>query len=139
MSDQLVADWTAMWNGKVELAEQLVTPGFAFHVGANLGVPAQDRHFATPADLAEFITQFRTQYTELEYAVVLGPVSDGRLSAFRWEARGGYGGNIERATAPVGTPFREFGVDMLVLDGDRIAEGYTLVDRIGVLTQLGAL
>jgi hypothetical protein len=116
---RLVEQWTAIWNGDLALAPQILTPDFRIHF-ASVGTDAADA-FRGPADIASFIGEFRDRYPApgLRYAMDGVPVVDPGSATVvaRWTV------DVPDATGAVTT---KSGIDMLALDGDRIAEVWSV-------------
>ncbi|MGW7005936.1 nuclear transport factor 2 family protein [Streptomyces sp. NPDC054933] len=115
----LFDQWTAIWNGELTLAARILTPGFRIHFG---GVSSADTDaFRGPADLASFVAEFRERYPApgLRYSVDGAPVVDpvtGYVVA-RWTV------DVPDAAGALDT---KSGIDMLAVDGDRIAEVWSV-------------
>ncbi|WP_354642577.1 nuclear transport factor 2 family protein [Kitasatospora camelliae] len=103
--------WTALWNGELQLAADLVTEDCTVRFGA--AVPGGDG-LRGPAELARFIADFRALRPGLRYRLDGPAITDGTEAAIRWSARSG-----------TGTP--KSGIDVLRLTPDgRIAEVWSV-------------
>ena len=109
-------EWTSLWNGNLELASRLVTPDFRIHFGGAVGAADTDA-LRGPDGIAGLIGSFRARYARLVYRVDVGPLVDGDKVAGRWIATG--------ADAARGE-FSKGGIDLLRLDGDRIAQVWSV-------------
>ena len=69
-----------LWAGTPGAAEQLVAEEFVGHW------PDRDVH--GPAELAAVVAQTRAMFTELTFALQVGPIVDGDLVAGRWTGTG---------------------------------------------------
>lgn len=118
-ASSLFDQWTALWNGELALAPRILTPGFRIRFG---GVPAGDTDaFRGPDDLAPYIAAFRDRYPAPgpRYAVDGTPVVDtgtGHVVA-RWTVD---------VPDPEGAVVTKSGIDMLALDGGRIAAVWSI-------------
>lgn len=108
-------DWTSLWNGELEIASRLVTPGFRIHFGG-AGTADADA-LRGPDGIAGFIGGFRARYERLVYRADVGPLVDGDKVAARWIASG---------SDAAGGEFRKGGIDILRCEGDRIAEVWSV-------------
>jgi hypothetical protein len=86
--------WTALWNGDLALADELLSPGFRIHFG-NAVVSVDTDALRGPGDLVAFIAEHRAQLPGVRYEpdgppIVAFEVGDGvptgRLAA-RWTVR----------------------------------------------------
>jgi hypothetical protein len=120
--------WTALWNGDLALADQLLSPGFRIHFGNAVSVDTDT--LRGPADLVAFIAQHRAQLPGVRYEpdgppivafeVVTG-VPAGRFAA-RWTVR---------RTDGTGRPVRKSGIDMLAVTDGRITGVWSVTgDRL---------
>jgi hypothetical protein len=110
--------WTAMWNGELALADEIIADGFVVHIRRSaLGDPAQLRDARA---VAPWVARVRAQYTTITYTTATGPFVD--VDAARvttpWFADG-----VDRE----GRPFRKAGLDLLRFDErGRVIECWTL-------------
>ena len=99
--------WTALWNGDLALAGQLLSPGFRIHF-------ADTDAFQGPGDLVGFIAAHRVRYESDGPPIValelVDGVPTGRLAA-RWTVR-----RID----DTGRLIRKSGIDVLAVTGGRI-------------------
>ncbi|WP_433219865.1 ester cyclase [Dactylosporangium sp. CS-047395] len=127
--------WLRLWNGELSLAEQTVTEDFLVHA-AMLDGSAELRG---PQALAGWIGQLRAAFPDLTFAVHVGPITEGALSAVRWTATGTYAGGFPGAAAAPGTRIAFTGTDTLRTGPDgRFAEYWLNSDMHVLLAQLGA-
>ncbi|WP_250445071.1 ester cyclase [Actinotalea sp. C106] len=104
-SHALYHRWLAeLWNGSPEAAHELVTEDFAGYW--------PDRTVRGPAELAEVVAQTQQMFTDLTFALAVGPLVEGDLVAGRWLGSG---------ASPDG-PARFAGNDVLRVRDGRIAE-----------------
>ncbi|GAA1668945.1 hypothetical protein GCM10009765_18030 [Fodinicola feengrottensis] len=112
---QLWTDWTALWNGDLDIAEKLVTADFQVHFGRD--IPTADE-LRGPYELAKFIGDFRARYENLTYRTVVGPIVD---------AAGGYvTGHWVADFLKDNAAERKPGIDILRIDGDRVAQAWSI-------------
>ncbi|MFG2830812.1 nuclear transport factor 2 family protein [Streptomyces sp. NPDC048434] len=119
--------WTALWNGELALAAQILAPGFRIHFG---GVPSADTDtdtdtdtdaFRGPDEFALFLAAFRDRFPApgLRYAVDGTPVVES-----------GTGYVVARWTVDVpdveGAVVTRSGIDVLALGGGRVAEVWSI-------------
>jgi hypothetical protein len=121
--------WTAMWNGDLSIAEQLVSDGFRIHFG-NATDAADTDSLRGPGDLSGFIAAHRTARPGLSYRTDGVPIvaldmvdgqPTGRL-ACRWTV-----------TRPDGTgaTIHKSGIDILAIAGGRVTEVWSITgDRL---------
>lgn len=108
-AQSLYARWiTELWNGQ-PIASEIVTDDFVGHWPA--------REIRGPDGLAQIIQRTRNMFSDLIFAVEVGPLSEGDLVAGRWAGTG---------RGPDG-PVSFTGNDILRLaaDGQRFAEYWT--------------
>ena len=102
-----------MWNGDLALGQRILTPSFRIHFGGRDDTDS----LRGPADLTGFISSFRSGYRSLRYRTDIGPIFDGAHVACRWLAD-----LTDDARGSVTTG----GIDLLRLEGDRIAEAWSV-------------
>jgi predicted ester cyclase len=85
------------------------------------------------------VRQGHAPFSEIRFAIAVGPLLDGDLVAARWTSRGTYAGGIPGATAPAGTEVAFGGTDILRVEGERFAEYWVSSDGLELMAQLGAM
>lgn len=91
-----------------------------------------------PKALAGLVRQGRAPFTDITVTLDVGPAVDGDLVAARWSFAGAYRGGIPGTTAEPGTPVAFSGIDLVRIDGDRVAEYWVCSDGTALMAQLGA-
>jgi predicted ester cyclase len=87
--------------------------------------------------LVEWIKQLRAAFSELKFAIEVGPIVQDEHIALRWIATGAYGGGFPGATAPVGAKIEFTGTDTLRVEDGKLAEYWLNSDVHVLLAQLG--
>lgn len=104
--DALYRQWIhRLWNGDLDIVSTLVAPDFVGHW--------PDRDVSGPGELAAVIEETRAMFTEITFAIVVGPVAQEELVAGRW---------VGRAVAPSGEQVVFAGNDLLRAVGGRFVE-----------------
>lgn len=96
-----------LWGGQPGAAERLVSEAFVGHW------PGRDVH--GPHELVATITETRAMFSDITFALEVGPVVEGELVAGRWRGVG---------TTAEGT-MSFFGNDLLRVEGGRFVEYWT--------------
>ncbi|QUQ71923.1 ester cyclase [Kutzneria sp. CA-103260] len=130
----LLDDWIAIWNGDYTSVSRAIAPDFTVHAALMDGGSVDG-----PDGLVEWIKQTRAPFSELEFAVEVGPIEDGQYIVVRWLATGVYGGGFPGATAPAGAPISFTGTDILRVHDGLIAEYWINSDVHVLLGQLGVV
>ena len=126
-----------LWHGDVGLADELVTPDFVIHQAR---IDGEDSEAVRGPDaLRGLVEQSRAAFSDLTFAVEVGPIVDGDTVAARWTGRGAYRGGIPGATAAPGTEVAFGGTDVLRVRDGRFAEYWVSSDGLSLMEQLGAL
>jgi predicted ester cyclase len=126
-----------LWHGDKPVAAQIVAPDFVIHQAR--GEPGASEAQRGPDAAVELVRMGRAPFSELTFAVEVGPIVDGDMLAARWSGRGAYAGGIPGATAPPGTEVSFGGIDLMRIDGELIAEYWVSSDGLALMGQLGAL
>jgi hypothetical protein len=121
--------WTAMWNGDLFLADELLSPGFQIHFGNTL-VTIDTDGLRGPRDLAGFVAAHRAELPGVRYEPdgppivaleLVDGVPTGRLAA-RW--------TVQRVDG-TGRLVRKSGIDVLAIAGGRITGVWSVTgDRL---------
>ena len=91
--------WTQMWNGHLDIADELLSPHFKAHLTADSTPPP-----APVTDIASakaWIATIRAK-ADLHYELVLGPFCDGDMISAYWRVTATLGG---KTAVKVGTDF----------------------------------
>ncbi|MGB3687567.1 MAG: ester cyclase [Ornithinimicrobium sp.] len=94
-----------MWNGKTDLAHDLVAESFIGHW------PDHDVHGAQ--GLIDAMTQMHDMFASITFEIEVGPIAEGDLVAGRWRGHG---------TTPEGESMAFVGNDMLRVGDGRFIE-----------------
>ncbi|MFC6018483.1 nuclear transport factor 2 family protein [Plantactinospora solaniradicis] len=111
----LWANWMALRNGDLSLVEEVLAPTVAAHLPATVDGP---EHLDGRQALVTWLSARHDRHPEARLTVEVGPIIGPELIAGRWTRTGGGDGlRPDRKTdASVA------GVDIIRIDGDRIAE-----------------
>ena len=96
---EIYAAWTAMWNGDLARADEILTADFRAYLTADSTKPP-----APVRDIASakaWISTIRAK-AHLHYEIVLGPFRDGDMISAYWRVTATIG---DRSTVKVGTDF----------------------------------
>ncbi|MFF4850541.1 hypothetical protein [Streptomyces sp. NPDC001194] len=115
---KLLQGWTALWNGDLALAEQIIDPGFQLRFANTVEGTGTDSTLER-STLVAFITAHRQALTGLTYDLDGPPVIDGAHGqlASRWTAT-----YIDGS----GVPVTKSGIDMFSITDGRISGVWSL-------------
>lgn len=130
----LLSQWIAFWNGDLSLAKSIIAPDFALHATLLDGRP--DTAINGPNGLSSWVAQSHGFFSDLHFTVQVGPIVDGDFAVIRWVAESRYRGSIPGANAPVGTPLRFTGTDILRIEGGKIKDYWLNADTGDLMMQL---
>jgi hypothetical protein len=121
---KLWADWTEMWNGRPELALELVAARFVLHLPSPS--PFDTAAVSNPAAVARFVSEARARFERITFHYEAGPYVDTAacVVAGPWWA----------ASESEGKPKLSAGMDTIAFRDGKITEYWTLskeVDRVG--------
>ncbi|MFT3697871.1 MAG: nuclear transport factor 2 family protein [Kofleriaceae bacterium] len=120
--------WTEMWNGRPELALELVAPKFTLHLTSGRGTDPTT--IDTPARVVEWVRGHRAKFTNLTFSTQVGPFVD--------EKAGVVAGPWSADTTADGKPSFACGMDTIAFRDGLITEYWTLstpVDRVATWDQ----
>lgn len=120
--------WMRMWNGEVDLADDLVAPGCVIHQPPN--------DFRGPEGVRQMVEMGRAPFTEITFEVEVPPIVEGDRLAARWRSTGRYEGGIPGATAPRGTAVTFGGNDIWRVEDGKIVEYWVSSDGLHLMAQL---
>jgi predicted ester cyclase len=132
--DRLTDSWLRLWNGDYDQAPDLLADDFRVHAALMDG--GDSSALTGPRALVGWIAQTRAAFSDLRFAVQVGPIADGDHLALRWTAEGAYAGGFPGARAPVGTPVAFTGTDVLRIADGRLAEYWVNSDIHVLLADL---
>jgi SnoaL-like polyketide cyclase len=114
--DHFWTTWVALWNGRYDLAAEIIAPEFRIHV--NRIDRQSDPLPAGPEGLVGWIKQSAAAFSGLTFTTTVGPIADDEHLAGQWHATGTYVGGMPGVIVPEGSPVTFNGTDIL-----RIANG----------------
>jgi hypothetical protein len=120
--------WTEMWNGRPELARELVAPRFALHLPLPSLIDAAA--VSDPEAVVGWVSRHRAQYDRLAFFYDAGPFVDTQAGvvAGPWTAE----------VVVKGATRRVCGMDTIAFREGRITEYWTLgkdADEVGLWTK----
>ncbi len=124
-----------LWNGDLAVANEIVSSDFLVHQ-ARTG-PGDSADFRGPAGIQAMVRDGHAPFSDLTFAIEVGPLVSGDFVVGRWKAEGAYAGGIPGATAPVGTPVTYRGTDILRAEGNRFVEYWVSADVFQLMADLG--
>lgn len=131
----LYGRWLEMWNGQIDLAEQIIAPDCIVHQ-APFG-PGDAPRFRGPQGLVQMIRMGREPFEGLTFTCDVGPIVEAQQLAARWTGRGTHKGGLPGATAPAGTPITFNGIDIWRVEDGKVAEYWVSSDGAHLMAQLG--
>lgn len=131
---RLAGSWVRLWNGDYSLADRLISPALRVHAALLDG--GDGSAIKGPGGMVDMVTQIRSAFPDLRFAVQVGPIIDRNHIVVRWVATGTYGGGFPGAAAPEGTSVTFEGTDVLRTERGQIREYWLNADTRGLLAQL---
>ena len=109
--------WTQMWNGNLDLADEILSPIFKAHLTSD-STPPPAPVIDIPSAKA-WINTIRSKSDDLHYEIVLGPFRDEDFIAAYW-----------RVTATLGDKKAvKVGTDFLKIKDGKITDCWTMNNR----------
>ncbi len=128
--------WIELWNGDLELAEEIIHRDFVVHrIPAPHVTPGLGRREA----LLEWVRGTRSFFDDLRFTVEVGPLLDGKMAAGRWVAEGNYRGGLPGSTAPSGTGIAFHGNDIWRAEDGQVREYWLSDDLFDLAQQVGIM
>lgn len=120
-----------IWSGgKLEVADELLAPDF-------VGRPAGMEPVIGPEGAKAFIGRLRTGFPDIAFTVE-DMIAEGELVATRWTATGTHRGDF-MGVEPTGRQVTFTGTTILRIRDGVVREGWTQLDALGLLQQIGAV
>jgi steroid delta-isomerase-like uncharacterized protein len=118
-----------MSRGDLALADELYTADYIGHssIGDVIG----------PEGAKQFVSMLRRAFPDLEVTVE-DQVADGDRVATRWITRGTHKGEFQ-GIPPTGRQVAITGITIFLVADDKLLEGWSNADMLGMLQQLGAV
>ena len=126
-----------LWNGAESVAQEILADDFVIHQAR--AQPGESEAVRGPQAGIELVRMGRAPFSELVFAIEVGPIVEGDMIAARWTAIGVYAGGMPGATAPEGTAVNFGGIDIMRVENGRLAEYWVSSDGVALMQQLGAL
>ena len=115
-------------QGHLAVIDELVAPEYVEHI-------AGGQEIVGPAGLKQFIAQFATAFPDL-HCTIEDEISEGDKVAAHWTMRGTHKGPL-LGNRPTSRPIVVQGMIFAHTENGQIAEGWTLLDQMSLLQQLG--
>jgi len=121
--------WMEMWNGRSELADELVAPGCPIHQPPN--------DMRGPEGVRQMVEMGRAPFEEITFRIEGEPIIEDNRLAARWTSEGIYRGGIPGATVAPGTRITFGGIDIWRVEDGKIAEYWVSSEGLHLMAQLG--
>jgi steroid delta-isomerase-like uncharacterized protein len=119
-----------VWNGRNPSAvEELVSSDWLGH--SSLGPTSG------PAEYRQYFDSLRAAFSDLRFDIE-DQIAQGDKVAVRWTARATHDGNF-MGLPPTGVEGEVRGISIYRVAGNKLVEGWTQLDELGLMRQLGAL
>jgi len=117
-------------RGNLAVVDELIAPNHVAHNAFGGGPNGSN-------GLKWLVVMFRTAFPDL-HCTVEDEIQDGDRFAAHWKMRGTHKG-LFLGNLPTGRPFEAQGIIFARTEDGRIIEDWTLIDRMGILQQLGVV
>lgn len=134
---QLYQAWIELWNGRFELAHEIIAENCRVHQAPS--DPKNPLDLRGPEGVLKMIMMGHAPFSDLVFRIELEPIVEGNRLAARWISEGRYKGDFPGATVSPGTRITFGGIDIMRIEDGKIAEYWVSSDGIYLLAQLGAL
>lgn len=130
----LVGRWLELWNGEIEIADEIISPDNRVHAALFDG--GDGSAVGGVSGMKQLVSQLRSLLPDLVFSLEVGPLIDGDHVAIRWVATGHYEGGMPGAGAPSGTEVTFHGTDILRLRAHLVVEYWFNADSLDLMGQL---
>ena len=129
--------WSALWNGNLALADEIIAPNFVAHFAAAGPSPSEVQG---SEGLKQWIGGTLAAFTNASFTTSVGPLADEDLVAGRWIFRATYQGGMPGASpAAVGKGVEYAGMDIFRVKDGKIIEYWLCADMLQLLQQVGMI
>jgi hypothetical protein len=111
--------WASMWNGNLDVAEQIIAERFVAHLTADAVEPPE--HLCDARTVASWVAHIRGRGIDMTYSVEVGPLVDADLVVGYWRLSG-----FRPTNDGPPLPFEKVGIDILRYRTGRITECWTM-------------
>jgi predicted ester cyclase len=118
------------WAGELDVADEVLEEGYVMH-GLGVELPPG------PGGFKLFVSTYRTAFPDVQMTVE-DQIAEGDMAVTRWTARGTHRGELMGIPA-TGNEIEVMGMAMGRAAGDKMVEGWTNWDGLGMLQQLGVI
>jgi predicted ester cyclase len=117
-----------MWNGNLDLADELKSPDCLIHQPPN--------DFRVAAGLLQMVKMGRAPFEDPLFSIEVEPIVEGNRLAARWTMTGRYLGGLSGTTAVPGTEITFGGIDIWRVEDGKIVEYWVSSDGLHMMAQL---
>lgn len=129
--------WLELWNGDLDVADEIIAPEFVAHFAPAGNSPGEVRG---PEELKQWIGGILGAFTDHSFTTAIGPLADEDMVVGRWVFRGAYQGGIPGTPpAAIGKRVEYAGMDFLRVESERIVEYWLCADMLQMLQQIEAI
>ena len=137
VNKDLWTSWSALWNGKLSIADEIIAPNFVAHFAPVGKSPGEVRG---PDGLKQWIVASGAPFTDASFTTTVGPLADEDKVAGRWLFRATYTGGMPGASEnAIGKRVEYAGTDIFRVEAGKIVEYWLSADILQLLQQVGAI
>jgi predicted ester cyclase len=134
---ELWFSWSALWNGNLSIADEIIAPNFVAYFAPIGNSPAEVHG---PDALKQWIGATVKAFTDYSFTTTVGPIADDDYVAGRWLFRAIYQGGIPGASSgAVGKLVEYAGMDLFRIEAGKIVAYWLCADTLQLLQQVGVI
>ena len=132
----LATPWKDLWNGKLELADEIIAEDFVAHAAPITGAGSDEIHGREA--LKQWVSGIHSILGDLKFHIQVGPIADVDHFVVRWSASGTYqGGFLGASSKSIGKTVSFTGTDTLRTADGKLAEYWANADSLLFVQELG--
>jgi SnoaL-like polyketide cyclase len=128
--------WKDLWNGHLEVTDQIIAEDFVAHAAPLTGTGGDEIRGRNA--LNEWVAGIHAILPDLTFVIQVGPITDDEHMVVRWKAQGTYRGGFPNAPSEaIGRTITFTGTDTLRIAHGMLAEYWANADSLLFFQQLG--
>jgi predicted ester cyclase len=132
----LAEPWKDLWNGHLEVTDQIIAEDFVAHAAPLTGTGGDE--IRGREALNGWVSGIHAILPDLAFVIEVGPIADEEHLVVRWKAQGTYQGGFPGAPSEaVGREVTFTGTDTLRIADGKLAEYWANADSLLFFQQLG--
>lgn len=130
----LYNQWVKAWNEDLSIVEEIASSDCLVHQARTDGKSSLEKR--GPEALMSIISDGLALFDEAKMSIEVGPIEEKAYVTARWKFSGKFKGGMSEAKAKPGKEMTFHGIDMFLIENEKIKEYWVSSDGLSLMEQM---